>query len=177
MAEIKGRRDGEAAVDKDDFGIPIKVEPTPKIIKQNEIQISETKLWQQTAIKAKGDSDLIAAGSRLWANRSNTEVDDTRLAKRDRGVEDDGEGDQGKPHKQMKLKWIVPETDDESEMNYEYVVKYDRNGRVIPHDYWPSKSRGRAADHVNEWRISKTVGFSTKPIAKYTGVIEDFQGQ
>lgn len=163
---IKGRKDGEPAVEKNERGIPLKNNsqgeaPSKAMGKSTGSPIDQdqkTTADQPIATGSKrpavtADDDEKETNALLPPEKkrrtSSTTVAKAKTAK-GRKAKKSKKGRNAK-----ESKWVVPDTDDEGELARP--VRYDCQGNVIPHDHWKSRYRDDAVRKVNRIRITKTV--------------------
>jgi hypothetical protein len=138
LAVVHGRIDGEPAVEKDDKGIPLPGQNGPK-----RPTSSSCAKWGSAAM------ELADAGKKLWKNMLKRKASD--LASGRSSTSPGSTAKRAKPRK-----WVTPDTDTDSETDEDPMpVKSGETKKV--HDYWPSKYRSYAAEHVNAERITRRV--------------------
>ena len=160
---VRGREDGEPAITKDEKGLPVKDQPEvlfadgttreDRSLKSVGDRLLKSIMEQKTrerVVMEKIDEDKgHVAGKKLRESARKREWAQKQHLKRqgDEAMDVDEDGE--------KI-WKVPDTDDEED-EVEGPILFDPKGKWIPHEYWPSVWRKKAAEHVNEIRVSKTV--------------------
>lgn len=146
LAVVHGRFDGEPAVEKDDNGIPLPGQNGPK-----RTTPEPGAKWGSAA-----DMELEDAGKKLW--KSMLKRKDSDLASGRSSTSPGAATKRSRPRK-----WVTPDTDTESETDEGPMAVVDPGETKKVHDYWPSKYRRYAAQHVNAERINRSVGGTNSP--------------
>ncbi|KAK4686992.1 hypothetical protein P7C73_g3126, partial [Tremellales sp. Uapishka_1] len=158
LAVVQGRKDGEAALVKDDKGIPLVDQPVRARLMTKRARDNENEI-----MKREESRSIKASGSRLWQlSRMKAGGAEKEKAKEERKrrvqaiLNSEDSEKETRPAKKgksgsRKKKWIIPDT--ESEYETEEEVPSDK---AKVHDFWPSRARSEAVAHVERARINKT---------------------
>ena len=147
LAMIPGREDGQANVQKDRKGIPLKVQiPMPQKdgTEESHVEVAAARLWASVTgrpIDECPDPNAVARAARKLWNSTIWAIDKKKIL-----------------HERVKKSIASPYSDppiDDKDLPFK--IDYDYYGRKVPFDYWPSDHREAAAEHVNSMFLNKTV--------------------
>jgi hypothetical protein len=133
LATIRGRLDGEEAVQKDKRGLPVK----PALDAEAGARSAPPK--KKAKVTSRPLVELSEEGKALW-----------EAAKIPGWIR----------RLPVGAEWEVPDTDGEDELEPYSLPRYDSDGQLIPYDYWPSIWRNKVAEEVNGTWINMTVSVS-----------------
>jgi hypothetical protein len=177
LGEVPGRRNGEPAVEKNEYGIPVvdKAEIEEDGSDSGDESGSEEEEGEEegkagpskaksttivpTQLPSNGKPPINKAGSRKRVHASESEESEEEVpVSPKRGRRSNNSTIKSNPERKSKKPaskgWVVPDSSDESTNELDYMKK---QGLKVVHDHWPSPWRVMAAALVNTDRINKSV--------------------
>ncbi|ORX35031.1 hypothetical protein BD324DRAFT_652750 [Kockovaella imperatae] len=127
------------------------------------LAIIDGRIAGQPSEDGKEEENIEAAATRLWAHATDP-ADNKKYAEEVLHTEIEQSAKRlwakaTDPNTRLMAiaKTLLDDPDaDVEEQEYPFVVRYNQDGQALPHDYWPSKWRNRAAESVNAEWITKS---------------------